>query len=117
MVNPSQTCLLCHGAMPDPVNIMGLAGPWPEARKDLESARMLPTAACPATRTLFRTNRHNVTYLNAATIEDVAKESSDVCYGCHGGRAWYMNSYPYPRHPWPGMDTSTVPDWAKDRKA
>ena len=116
MVNPSQSCLLCHGAMPDPVNIMGLAGPWPEARKDLETPEA-PNGCLTCHQDLFRTNRHNVTYLNAVTIEDVAKESSDVCYGCHGGRAWYMNSYPYPRHPWPGMDTSTVPEWAKDRKA
>ena len=115
MVNPSQTCLLCHGAMPDPVNIMGLAGPWPEARKDLETPDA-PNGCLSCHQDLFRTNRHNVTYLNAATIEDLAKESSDVCYGCHGGRAWYMNSYPYPRHPWPGMDASTIPEWAKDRK-
>jgi len=115
MVNPTETCLRCHGAMPDPVNIMGLAGPWPEARKDLESADA-PNGCLSCHGELFRTNRHNVTYLNAATIEDLAKESSDVCYGCHGGRAWYMNSYKYPRHPWPGMDASTVPDWATDRK-
>ena len=115
MVNPTETCLRCHGAMPDPVNIMGLPGPWPEARKDLENADM-PNGCLTCHGELFRTNRHNVTYLNAATIEDLAKESSDVCYGCHGGRAWYMTSYRYPRHPWPGMDASTVPDWAKDRK-
>ena len=114
MVNPSETCLRCHGSMPDPVNIMGLPGPFPEARKDLETADA-PNACLTCHQDLFRTNRHNVTYLNAATIEDLAKEGSDVCYGCHGGRQWYRISYPYPRHPWPGMDTSTTPDWAKGR--
>ena len=114
MVNPSETCLRCHGAMPDPVNIMGLPGPWPEARKDLETADT-PNGCLTCHGELFRTNRHKVTYLNAGTIEDLAKESSDVCYGCHGGRSWYRISYPYPRHPWPGMDPA-VPDWAKDRK-
>lgn len=114
MVNPSETCLRCHGAMPDPVNIMGLPGPFPEVRKDLETAET-PNACLTCHQDLFRTNRHNVTYLNAATIEDLAKEGSDVCYGCHGGRQWYRISYPYPRHPWPGMDTSTTPDWAKGR--
>ena len=114
MVNPSETCLRCHGPMPDPVNIMGLPGPWHEARKDLENPDT-PNGCLTCHGELFRLNRHNVTYLNAATIEDLAKESSDVCFGCHGGRQWYRISYPYPRHAWPGMDTSTTPDWAKDR--
>lgn len=113
MVNPEKTCLLCHGAMPDPVNIMGLAGPWHEARVDLETEET-PNGCLTCHAELFRTNRHKVSYLNAATIEDLATESSDVCFGCHGGRAWYRNSYPYPRHTWPGMDPA-VPDWAKDR--
>ena len=63
---------------------------------------------------MFRTNRHNVTYLKAAGIENLAQAGSDTCYGCHGGRAWYRISYPYPRHAWPGMDPE-VPEWAKDR--
>jgi hypothetical protein len=65
---------------------------------------------------MFRLNRHKVSYLKAKSIEDVAKLSSDVCYGCHGGRAWYRISYPYPRHAWPGMDPA-VPEWAKNRPA
>jgi cytochrome c2 len=113
MVNPSETCLLCHGQMPDPVNIMGLTGPFHEVRADLESPDQ-PNACLSCHAEAFRTNRHNVNYLKAATIEDLAKEGSDVCYGCHGGRAWYRISYPYARHPWPGMDPA-VPDWAKDR--
>lgn len=114
MVNPSETCLLCHGALPDPVNIMGLSGPWHEARVDLETEET-PNGCLTCHTELFRTNRHNVNYLNAATIEDLATESSDVCFGCHGGRSWYRISYPYPRHPWPGMDTTTVPEWAQNR--
>jgi cytochrome c2 len=114
VVNPSETCLLCHGAMPDPVNIMGLPGPWHEARKDLETPET-PNGCLTCHGELFRTNRHKVSYLNAATIEDLATESSDVCFGCHGGRSWYRISYPYPRHAWPNMDPA-VPDWAKDRK-
>lgn len=117
MVNPETTCLRCHGAMPDPVNIMGLPGPWPEARADIEDASDPATAnGCLTCHgDLFRTNRHEVTYLKGANIEALAKEvSSDTCYGCHGGRQWYRISYPYPRHPWPGMDPET-PEWAKDR--
>ncbi|OYX43946.1 MAG: hypothetical protein B7Z02_07125 [Rhodobacterales bacterium 32-67-9] len=115
MVNPSETCLLCHGAMPDPVNIMGLSGPWHEARQDLEYAEA-PNGCLSCHAETFRTNRHQVNYLNAATIEDLARNgTSDTCYGCHGGRAWYRISYPYPRTPWPGMDAETVPEWAADR--
>jgi hypothetical protein len=55
-----------------------------------------------------------VNYLRADAIEAAGKQSSDVCYGCHGGRSWYRSSYPYPRHEWPGMDKE-VPDWARDR--
>ena len=47
-------------------------------------------------------------------IEQAATESADTCYGCHGGRSWYRISFPYPRHPWPGMPEDT-PDWAKSR--
>lgn len=117
MVNPETTCLRCHGAMPDPVNIMGLPGHWPEARVDIEDPTdpAMANGCLTCHGELFRTNRHEVTYLKAANIEALAKEvSSDTCYGCHGGRQWYRISYPYPRHPWPGMDPAT-PDWAKDR--
>lgn len=114
MVNPSETCLLCHGAFPDPENIMGLPGPWPEARLDFESEDA-PNGCLTCHEETFRTQRHRVTYLKAASIEEAAKNSSDTCYGCHGGRAWYRNSYPYPRTPWPDMDTETTPEWAVDR--
>jgi len=112
MVNPSETCLRCHGAFPDPVRIMALPGAWPEARKLMESAEQ--PNGCLLCHAAFRTSRHRVTYLNAAVIEDLAKESSDVCYGCHGGRAWYRNAYPFPRNAWPGM-SADLPEWARGR--
>lgn len=113
MVNPSETCLLCHGQFP--AANMGLEGTWPELRADLETPEA-PNGCLSCHAESFRTNRHAVTYLNAANIEEAARAgTSDTCYGCHGGRAWYRTSYPYPRHPWPMMDTETTPDWAKDR--
>lgn len=113
MINPSVTCLRCHGTLPDPVNIMGLGGPWHEVRADMEDDET-PNGCLTCHDELFRTVRHRVTYLKAASIEEAAKTSSDVCFGCHGGRAWYRISYPYPRHPWPDMDPET-PDWATGR--
>lgn len=113
MVNPSQTCLRCHGAMPDP-EIMGLDGPWHEVRADWEYPEA-PNGCLSCHAESFRTERHNVSYLNAETIERISREgSSDTCYGCHGGRSWYRIAYPYPRHAWPDMDEE-VPDWATDR--
>ena len=115
MVNPSETCLLCHGSMPDPENIMGLGGKWHEVRGDMEYAEA-PNGCLSCHAETFRTNRHQVNYLNAANIEELARSgTSDTCYGCHGGRAWYRTSYPYPRHDWPGMDKTTVPEWAANR--
>ncbi|WBU54205.1 cytochrome c family protein [Paracoccus sp. SCSIO 75233] len=118
MVNPSETCLRCHGAMPDPEGIMGLYGEWPEIRADLEDQTSddptLANGCLSCHQDLYRTNRHNVTYLKAAGIEELAQSGSDTCYGCHGGRAWYRISYPYPRHPWPDMDP-TLPEWAANR--
>lgn len=114
MVNPSTTCLLCHGAMPDPEEIMGLSGPWHESRADFEDEETLNGCLSCHGEDGFRTNRHHVSYLNAANIEDLATAGSDTCYGCHGGRKWYRISYPYPRHAWPDMDEDT-PEWALER--
>lgn len=111
MVNPSETCLKCHGQFPWQ-NMEGLTGPWHEIRADMEPEGV--ANGCLACHETIRTTRHQVTYLKAAGIEDAAKESSDVCYGCHGGRSWYRISYPYPRSAWPDMPTDT-PDWAKAR--
>jgi cytochrome c peroxidase len=109
-VNPSETCLRCHGNFP--AENMGVPGPWHEQRADLEPEGT--PNGCLTCHAGIRTERHNVTYLNKDGIDKAAENSSDVCYGCHGGRAWYRISYPYPRTPWPDMD-KTVPDWAKDR--
>jgi hypothetical protein len=109
-VNPSETCLKCHGQFPN--QNMGLE-PYPTIREGLETPEA-PNGCLSCHAETFRTVRHQVTYLKADAIEALAKTSADVCYGCHGGRSWYRNSYPYPRHPWPGMDAA-VPDWAKDR--
>lgn len=112
MVNPSETCLLCHGRFPHEV-MDGVEGPWHEVRQDFEDEET-PNGCLICHEELFRTVRHGVNYLRPEAIEDAAKSSSDVCYGCHGGRAWFRNSYPYPRHPWPDMPED-VPEWAKGR--
>lgn len=114
VVNPTETCLRCHGAMPNPEEIMALPGPWPEIRADLEDEET-PNGCLTCHEELYRTVRHQVTYLNAEAIEEAARSSSDVCYGCHGGRQWYRISYPYPRHPWPDMAPET-PEWAVGRR-
>lgn len=98
-------CLLCHGQFP--YEIMGVPGPWSQHGAAFQNNCLL----CHVT---FRTQRHQVNYLKPDAIEALAAEQQDVCFGCHGGRSWYRISYPYPRHPWPGMP-ELVPDWAKDR--
>ena len=105
MVNP-ETCLMCHGQFNYEV-MTGLPGPWTESGPIFQNN-------CTVCHVAFRTNRHNVNFLNAEEIEIAGKESGDSCYGCHGGRSWYRINYPYPRHEWPGMLPDT-PDWAKDR--
>ena len=112
-VNASETCLRCHGSYP--AERMGLEGTWPKIRTDLESADM-PNGCLSCHAENFRTVRHQVTYLKPDAIEKLAKDNSDVCYGCHGGRQWYRISYPYPRHAWPNMPEE-VPDWAVNRPA
>jgi len=104
-VNPETTCLKCHGQMP--IQNMGLPGPWPEVKAAFGGT-------CLTCHAAIRTNRHQVSYLKPAAIEAAGKKNPDICYGCHGGRPWYRISYPYPRHPWPGMPAA-VPAWAKDR--
>ena len=106
-VNPETTCLKCHGQMN--WKVMGLPGPWAQSKDAFQNNCLLCHGA-------IRTSRHAVNYLNGKAIEDAASKPNggDVCFGCHGGRPWYRTSYPYPRHPWPGMPTD-VPDWAKGR--
>lgn len=116
VVDPSTTCLLCHGNFPAETMGFEKGQRWHQLRDDLETADT-PNGCLSCHAEQFRTVRHQVSYLKADAIEAAAKAgSSDTCYGCHGGRAWYRNSYPYPRHPWPGMDAA-LPDWAKSRPA
>ncbi|MCL2874902.1 MAG: hypothetical protein FWF12_01135 [Betaproteobacteria bacterium] len=107
-VSPETTCLKCHGQMNWPV-MAGLPGPWSQSKEMFQNN-------CLACHVAIRTKRHQVTYLNAKAIEELAAKPNggDVCYGCHGGRAWYRINYPYPRHAWPDM-VPDIPDWAKDR--
>lgn len=104
-VNVETTCLKCHGKMN--FSVMGLRADWNESRESFGKSCLVCHAA-------IRTNRHQVTYLNAEAIEKAGQQSDEACYGCHGGRAWYRTSYPYPRHAWEGMSPE-VPEWAKDR--
>jgi hypothetical protein len=99
-------CVMCHGK--HNAIIMGVPpGDWREAG----AAFNFDCLICHAN---IRTNRHQVNYLKPDAIESLAKENKDVCFGCHGGRAWYRIEYPYPRHPWPNAG-SVIPEWAKDR--
>lgn len=104
LVDP-QVCVMCHGQFD--WQIMGLPGPWPEHAATFGNN-------CNTCHAAIRTNRHNVNFLKPAAIEALGQNNADVCYGCHGGRAWYRVSYPYARNPWDGMDKE-VPDWAKNR--
>lgn len=104
-VNPETVCLKCHGQFP--AGLMGLPGPWAEHREAFGNN-------CLSCHQAIRTHRHQVSYLKAEAIEAAGAANSDVCYGCHGGRPWYRISYPYPRHPWPGM-AEEIPAWAKGR--
>lgn len=111
-VDPQATCLLCHGRFPNEV-MEGLDQPWPAMRANFETADQ-PNGCLTCHAETYRTVRHQVKYLKADNIEKLAKSSSDVCYGCHGGRAWYRLSYAYPRHRWPDMPKK-IPAWAKSR--
>lgn len=111
-VDPQATCLLCHGSFPNQF-MAGLEEPWHKLRENFETDEQ-PNGCLTCHAEQFRTVRHNVSYLKADAIEAAAKTGADVCYGCHGGRAWYRTSYPYPRHAWPDMPKE-VPDWATNR--
>ena len=116
VVNPSETCLRCHGRFPHEV-MDGIDEAWSKARVNFEDEETKNGCLMchDAEAGGFRTKRHQVNYLKPKAIEKLAKEgSSDSCHGCHGGRAWYRNSYPYPRNSWPDMSEET-PDWAKGR--
>lgn len=100
-----KTCLMCHGQFN--YEVMGLPGPWSQHGETFGNN-------CLMCHEGIRTTRHNVNFLKPEAIEAAGRESADHCYGCHGGRAWYRISFPYPRHAWEGMENET-PDWAKQR--
>ena len=104
-VNPETACLKCHGQFN--YGVMNLPGPWHKISEMMNND-------CTACHAAFRTNRHQVSYLNAEAIEAAGRLSADSCFGCHGGRPWYRISYPYARNAWPGMPEA-VPDWARTR--
>ena len=104
LVNP-KTCLMCHGQFN--YQLMGLPGPWLDVSETFGDS-------CLTCHIAIRTHRHQVNFLNAEAIERAGKEDADVCFGCHGGRAWYRIAFPYPRHSWPGI-AEQIPDWATDR--
>lgn len=85
-VNVQETCLKCHGTFP--YEKMNLSGNW-------ESVKESVGGNCLVCHSGIRTDRHNADYLQKEEIEKAAKENPDVCYGCHGGRAWYRISYDY----------------------
>lgn len=113
VVNPTDSCLMCHGSFPYQY-MEGLDQPWHKIRENFDNPEA-PNGCLACHSEQFRTVRHQVNYLKAGAIEEDAKKNADTCYGCHGGRAWYRTTYPYPRHPWPGMDNANVPAWAKTR--
>lgn len=100
-----EVCLMCHGQME--FQNMGLPDPWPKSAK-------LFANNCLTCHAAIRTNRHQVNFLKPEAIEQAAAKTSDVCYGCHGGRAWYRIGFKYPRHAWEGMPDE-APEWAKGR--
>lgn len=88
MVNPEKICLRCHGQHPYQL-MVGLSKPWEEERDNFQNNCLLCHAG-------IRTKRHEVEYLHKENIEALAKEKGgDICFGCHGGRAWYKINYPY----------------------
>ena len=103
-VDVGAVCLMCHAKMN--FEVMGLPEPW-------QKSKALFNNDCLMCHAAIRTNRHQVNFLKPEAIEAAAQGNGDVCFGCHGGRAWYQMLFPYPRHPWPGGEE--VPDWAKDR--
>lgn len=93
MVDP-YVCVMCHGQFDN--KKMGIPGSWHESGK-------LFGDSCLTCHASIKTERHKkVTFLKADAIEKAGKQDSDVCFGCHGGRAWYNISFPYASHSWPG---------------
>ncbi|MCG7947031.1 MAG: cytochrome c3 family protein [Candidatus Thiodiazotropha taylori] len=100
-------CLMCHGSFDYKV-MSGLSGDWPEVAAKFEND-------CVTCHKEYRTVRHKLNFLNEYEIENLQANESDLCYGCHGGRAWYAIPYPYVRRPWLQRMPGALPEWAKNR--
>lgn len=99
-------CLMCHGK--HNATVMGVPpGDWREVGA-------MFSYNCMTCHVAIRTARHEVNFLKPKAIEAAGQADPDVCFGCHGGRAWYRIPYPYARHVWPGSG-DVVPEWAKER--
>ena len=93
MVDP-YVCVMCHGQFN--AQKMGIPGSWYESSQ-------LFADNCLTCHAAIKIERHKqVSFLKAEAIEAAGKEDSDVCFGCHGGRAWYNISFPYSTTSWPG---------------
>lgn len=77
-------CLRCHGQFPDHQPLLG--NDWRAERADFDND-------CRVCHAADRARRHTSPWLDAARIESLAIGNGDVCYGCHGGRAWYRVAY------------------------
>ncbi|MCB1756505.1 MAG: hypothetical protein KDJ38_13345 [Gammaproteobacteria bacterium] len=87
-------CVMCHGQ--NNYTRMGLPEPW------IKSASLFGDN-CLTCHLAIKTERHQgIEFLNAEKIEELGAADSDVCYGCHGGRAWYRIWFPYSEKQWPG---------------
>ncbi len=88
-------CAMCHAQYN--FTKMGVPGPWPD-----NSTLFADT--CLTCHVAIKLERHHgISFLNAEGIEELAKKDSNVCYGCHGGRAWYRINFPYTEKKWPGL--------------
>lgn len=104
MVDP-YVCVMCHGQFN--AQKMGIPESW------YKSSQLFGDS-CLTCHASIKTERHqNVSFLKVDAIETAGKEDSDVCFGCHGGRAWYNISFPYSSHSWPGW--RDAPRGAKSR--
>jgi hypothetical protein len=102
-----EICVMCHGKFDYEV-MAGLSGDWTEVRAQFKND-------CVTCHKEVRTVRHKLSFLNEEEIEKAGEESSDSCYGCHGGRAWYAIAYPYVRRPWLDRMPGIPPEWAEGR--
>ena len=113
MVNPSETCLRCHGAMPargDHGSARALARDPLRTSNSPRSAQRVPelprrhlphrtaSGELPATRPNIEEIGRWGSAPTAATAATAAAPGTAI-------------SYPYPRHAWPDMDEE-VPEWA-----